>query len=429
MSTEAAGRAPRARAACSRSSARSGCWRRWPTPAARSGCPQLAAEADLPLPTIHRLVRTLVDLGYVRQEPSRQYALGSTADPPGRESSKMLGTARPLPARAGRGPRRVGQPGDARRRPDRLHRAGAVAAVDADVHRGRSAVSPHCTAVGKAILARMPPGDVRELFARTGMPRTPSTPSPTPTPSLEPAWCGEHGYAIDDGEQELGVRCVAVAVPGALPARHVGVRSGRPDDRAAHRARGAAADRGGRRHWPRTSPRATPNAPADRSASESGGSDAETGAATLSTTPRSNPVTSTSARDPASEHVDVLIVGAGLSGIGAAYRLQTAVPRPQLRRPRGARGDRRHLGPVPLPRGALGLRHVHPRLPVQAVDGREVDRRRRQRSWTTSTRPPPSTASRSTSATAPRWSARRGPAADARWTVDARRRRHADPRR
>ena len=34
------------------------------------------AEAELPLATIHRLVRTLVDLGYVRQEPSRQYSLG-----------------------------------------------------------------------------------------------------------------------------------------------------------------------------------------------------------------------------------------------------------------------------------------------------------------------------------------------------------------
>src|ERR1700747_2065038 len=40
------------------------------------GLSQLATEANLPPATIHRLVRTLVDLGYVRQEPSRQYTLG-----------------------------------------------------------------------------------------------------------------------------------------------------------------------------------------------------------------------------------------------------------------------------------------------------------------------------------------------------------------
>ena len=40
------------------------------------GLSQLAEKADLPLATIHRLVRTLVNLGYVRQEDSRQYSLG-----------------------------------------------------------------------------------------------------------------------------------------------------------------------------------------------------------------------------------------------------------------------------------------------------------------------------------------------------------------
>ena len=30
---------------------------------------QLANQSGLPLPTIHRLFRTLVDLGYIRQEP------------------------------------------------------------------------------------------------------------------------------------------------------------------------------------------------------------------------------------------------------------------------------------------------------------------------------------------------------------------------
>ena len=47
-------------------------------------------------------------------------------------------------------------------------------------------------------------------------------------------------------------------------------------------------------------------------------------------------MTSTAARDLASEHVDVLVVGAGLSGIGAAYRLQHASaptgPSPSSRR-------------------------------------------------------------------------------------------------
>ena len=40
------------------------------------GLSQLASASGLPLPTIHRLMRTLLDLGYVRQEPSREYALG-----------------------------------------------------------------------------------------------------------------------------------------------------------------------------------------------------------------------------------------------------------------------------------------------------------------------------------------------------------------
>ncbi len=60
------------------------------------GLSQLAQESGLPLPTIHRLVRTVVDLGYVRQEPNRQYALGPRLIRLGENASKMLGTwARP----------------------------------------------------------------------------------------------------------------------------------------------------------------------------------------------------------------------------------------------------------------------------------------------------------------------------------------------
>ena len=51
-------------------------------------------------------------------------------------------------------------------------------------------------------------------------------------------------------------------------------------------------------------------------------------------------------------------------------------PRPELRGPRATRGQRRDVGPVPLPRHPVGLRHVHPRLPVQAVARRTGARRR-----------------------------------------------------
>src|SRR6478736_10460730 len=54
------------------------------------GLSALAAAAGLPLPTLHRLARTLVDLGYLRQEPSRQYALGPRLLLLAESSSTML---------------------------------------------------------------------------------------------------------------------------------------------------------------------------------------------------------------------------------------------------------------------------------------------------------------------------------------------------
>jgi IclR family acetate operon transcriptional repressor len=75
---------------------------------------------------------------------------------------------------------------------------------------------PHATAVGKAILARFPDDDVVALLARTGMPRYTPTTLGTPEEFLAAlAHVREVGYAIDEGEQEVGVRCVAVAVTDA----------------------------------------------------------------------------------------------------------------------------------------------------------------------------------------------------------------------
>ena len=184
------------------------------------GLSQLAAASGLPLPTIHRLVRTLVDLGYLRQEPSRQYVLGPKLIRLGESSSNMLSVwARPHLARL----------------VDEFGESANLAMLDGDqivylaqvqsrhsmrmfTEVGRR-VLPHCTAVGKAILAQLPETEVRELLQRTGMPKhTESTITDADAFMAQLRKAQQNGYATDEGEQELGVRCVAVAVPD-VPSR------------------------------------------------------------------------------------------------------------------------------------------------------------------------------------------------------------------
>ncbi|MEO7069486.1 MAG: IclR family transcriptional regulator [Nostocoides sp.] len=180
-----------------------------------TGLSQLATDADLPLPTIHRLVRTLVDLGYLRQEPSRQYSLGPRLIRLGEMTSQLLGTwARPHLAAV----------------VDKLGESVNLAMLDGDeivyigqVQGSRNSMRmftevgrrtlPHSTAVGKVMLAQESDAAVRALLKRTGMPRHTDHTLTTPDAFLTAVdEARRTGYAIDDGEQELGVRCVAVPV-------------------------------------------------------------------------------------------------------------------------------------------------------------------------------------------------------------------------
>jgi IclR family acetate operon transcriptional repressor len=177
---------------------------------------ELAARSGLPLPTIHRLVRTLVSSGYVRQLPSRRYALGPRLIGLGEAASRMLGAwARPqlaeLVEQAGETANLAMLDGDA---------VVYVAQVPSKhsmrmfTEVGRR-VPAHCTGVGKVLLAQLPPPDAHALLARTGMAaQTPHTITDPERLARELERIRLQGYAVDDAEQELGVRCVAVAVPG-----------------------------------------------------------------------------------------------------------------------------------------------------------------------------------------------------------------------
>jgi IclR family acetate operon transcriptional repressor len=76
----------------------------------------------------------------------------------------------------------------------------------------------HCTGVGKALLAQLDDRDIDALLRRSGLPAQ-TTYSITDPDVLagEIRKIREQGFAMDDGEQEIGVRCVAVPVPG-IPA-------------------------------------------------------------------------------------------------------------------------------------------------------------------------------------------------------------------
>lgn len=178
---------------------------------------QLAADTNLPLPTIHRLVRTLVDLGYVRQEPSRQYALGPRLIRLGETTSRRLASwARPHLAAV------VAQLGEsvnlAMLDGDQVVYVGQVMPSQNSMRMftevGRR-VDPHTTAVGKAILASRDDDEIRALLRRTGMASRTEHSITTPDAFVaEIERTRSRGYALDNEEQELGVRCVAVAVPG-----------------------------------------------------------------------------------------------------------------------------------------------------------------------------------------------------------------------
>ena len=179
------------------------------------GLTELAARSGLPLPTIHRLMRTLLSRGYVRQAPSRRYALGPRLIRLGDSAGAMLGVwARPQLAAL------VDSVGETA---NLAILDGARAVYVAQVPSAHSMrmftevgrrVLPHCTGVGKALLAQLSDAEVSAILAATGLPaQTPQTITDAATLMHELHQIRRQGYALDNGEQEVGVRCVAVPVP------------------------------------------------------------------------------------------------------------------------------------------------------------------------------------------------------------------------
>lgn len=72
---------------------------------------------------------------------------------------------------------------------------------------------PHCSSVGKALLAHIPPDQVMELMARLGMPKRTEYTLTTPEALLRDLHESMlRGYAFDNEEDNMGVVCVGAGV-------------------------------------------------------------------------------------------------------------------------------------------------------------------------------------------------------------------------
>jgi IclR family transcriptional regulator, acetate operon repressor len=179
----------------------------------------LAAVCGLPLPTLHRLASTLAHRGYLRQTPDRRYSLGSRLVPLGVEAHALLGEGA-LPVL-----RQLAElTGESANLAVLTNGSAEYVSQAPGLHTMRTftevgnRVALHCTGVGKALLAVVPPSQARHLIG--AVPLTAQTSATITDPGAlhaEVVRIRARGYALDEGEMEVGVRCVAVGMPGAVP--------------------------------------------------------------------------------------------------------------------------------------------------------------------------------------------------------------------
>jgi IclR family acetate operon transcriptional repressor len=181
---------------------------------------ELAAKVGLPPSTVHRLVQTLMSLGYVVQyQQSKRYGVGRGiaeinramllkyefgrfARPYLEALVEATGETASLAALYGTSVIYVSQV-----------ESPAMVRVSNPVG---TPVPLHCTAVGKVFLADFRPDMLEETLAYAGL--TPSTSyTLTTREALERELEGirRQGYALDDQEYAEGVRCLAVGLRGS----------------------------------------------------------------------------------------------------------------------------------------------------------------------------------------------------------------------
>jgi DNA-binding IclR family transcriptional regulator len=181
------------------------------------GLADLSKRVGLHNSTTFHLVKTLASLGYVRQmQDSKRYRIGRplfALAASALDEVEMVSLATPVLEELSR---ETGESAHFSVRLDDavvvLARTGGKGAFQLNDRAG--AVRPaHCTALGKIMLAALPPDQFEQFLARTELKSyTPKSIASSEALRREIAEVRRTGLAVDDGEFDAEVRCAAVPV-------------------------------------------------------------------------------------------------------------------------------------------------------------------------------------------------------------------------
>jgi IclR family acetate operon transcriptional repressor len=178
---------------------------------------QLARDTRLSVSTCHRLLTTLQGRGFVRYDrTSCHWLVGHRALTVGAsfaQARDLVGLARPIMIRAARESGQVVNLGvNSGAEVAFLHRVDP-SAPKAPCGPVVSSIPVHCSSIGKAILAGLQEREVRDLIETEGL-RSRTAKSITHVKQLfaDLKHSERRGFAIDDEENTIGLRCVAAPI-------------------------------------------------------------------------------------------------------------------------------------------------------------------------------------------------------------------------
>jgi IclR family transcriptional regulator, acetate operon repressor len=180
---------------------------------------EISERLDMPKSTAHNLLNTLASRGFVEKVNSDAYALGTAVislSQAARVNVELRDRAAPL----------LREMADVTKESVYLtyfdddymlyiyaietsNRLVARSAIGDRVH-------PHCTGVGKAMMAALSETEVEAIVQRIGMPRfTENTITDLDELKREMEQTRQRGYSIDRGEHETGIYCLGAVIRDA----------------------------------------------------------------------------------------------------------------------------------------------------------------------------------------------------------------------